>query len=174
MFHLGSRDLLDICEIPLAAGETVPAVNKQTKASHKEINIIASRLSNLIFLQVINNKTKDNSHLLWKKMNYQYALKREINQGWVWMDWIWSNYHGDLQEYMNSCRKMKLELDAINIKIEAKLLLFFILGKFVKDPKVQHYIEALTLNDEILEKPDLILTKLQDFVYNTRIQPTKL
>ncbi|MBW0528939.1 hypothetical protein O181_068654 [Austropuccinia psidii MF-1] len=68
---------------------------------------------------------------------------------------------------------MKLELDAINIKIEAKLLSFSILGKLVKDPKLQNYIEILTLNDEIIEKPDLILTKLQDFLNNSRIQPTK-
>ncbi|MBW0483589.1 hypothetical protein O181_023304 [Austropuccinia psidii MF-1] len=79
------------------------------------------------------------------------------------MDWIWSNYHGDLQEYINSCRKMKLELEAVNIKIEAEFLSFSILGKLAKDPKLQHYIEILTLNDEIIEKPDLILTKLQDF-----------
>ncbi|MBW0543284.1 hypothetical protein O181_082999 [Austropuccinia psidii MF-1] len=89
------------------------------------------------------------------------------------MDWIWSNYHGDLQEYINSCQKMKLELDTVNIKIEAELLLFSILGKLVKDPKLQHYIEVLTLNDKIIEKPNLILTKLQDFVNNSIIQPTK-
>ncbi|MBW0523128.1 hypothetical protein O181_062843 [Austropuccinia psidii MF-1] len=68
---------------------------------------------------------------------------------------------------------MKLELDAVNIKIEAELLSFLILGKLAKDSKLQHYIKILTLNDEIIEKPDLILTKLQDFVNNTRIQPTK-
>ncbi|MBW0514704.1 hypothetical protein O181_054419 [Austropuccinia psidii MF-1] len=68
---------------------------------------------------------------------------------------------------------MKLELDAVNIKIEAELLSFSILGKLIVDPKLQHYIEILTLNDKIIEKPDLILTKLQDFVNNSRIQPTK-
>ncbi|MBW0494150.1 hypothetical protein O181_033865 [Austropuccinia psidii MF-1] len=89
------------------------------------------------------------------------------------MDWIWSNYQGDLQDYINSCRKMKLELDAVKIKIKAKLLLFSILGKLVKDPNLQHYVEVLTLNDDVIEKPDLILTKLQDFVNNLRIQPEK-
>ncbi|MBW0582123.1 hypothetical protein O181_121838 [Austropuccinia psidii MF-1] len=137
MFHLWSRDLLDVCKTPLTTGATVPALNK------------------------------------WTKINDQYASKRAINRGRVWMDWIWSNYHGDLQEYINSCRKMKLELEAVNIKIEAELLSFSILGKLAKDLKLQHYIEILTLNDEIIEKPDLILTKLQDFVNNTRIQPTK-
>ncbi|MBW0465714.1 hypothetical protein O181_005429 [Austropuccinia psidii MF-1] len=173
MFHLWSKDLLEVCKTPLAEGATGPTVNRWTKASHEEINIIASRLSHMVFLEVIKNDTKDNAHLLWTKINNQYASKREINHGRVWMDWIWSNYHGDLQEYINSCQKMKLELESVNIKIEAKLLSFSILGKLVKDPKIQHYIEVLTLNDEVIEKPDLILTKLQDFVNNSRIQPTR-
>ncbi|MBW0509711.1 hypothetical protein O181_049426 [Austropuccinia psidii MF-1] len=83
------------------------------------------------------------------------------------MDWIWSNYHGDLQDYINSCRKMKLELEAVNIKIEAELLSFSILGKLVRDPKLQHYVEVLTFNYDLIEKPDLILN-------NLRIQPEKI
>ncbi|MBW0575703.1 hypothetical protein O181_115418, partial [Austropuccinia psidii MF-1] len=45
--------------------------------------------------------------------------------------------------------------------------------KLVRDPKLQHYVEVLTLNDDLIEKPDLILTKLQDFVNNLCIQPEK-
>ncbi|MBW0471585.1 hypothetical protein O181_011300 [Austropuccinia psidii MF-1] len=90
------------------------------------------------------------------------------------MDWIWSNHHGDLQDYINSCRKMKPELDAINLKIDSELLLFCILGKIVRDLKLQHYVEVLTLNDDLIKKPDLILTKLQNFVNNLCIQPEKI
>ncbi|MBW0481110.1 hypothetical protein O181_020825 [Austropuccinia psidii MF-1] len=63
------------------------------------------------------------------------------------MYWICSKYHGDLQVYINSCQKMKLELDA--------------------------YIEVLTLNDKIIEKPDLISRKNQEFVKKVRIQTSK-
>ncbi|MBW0585388.1 hypothetical protein O181_125103 [Austropuccinia psidii MF-1] len=90
------------------------------------------------------------------------------------MDWIWSNYHGNLQDYINSCRKMKLELDAVNIKIQAEFLSFSILGKLVRDPKLQHYVEVLTLNDDLTENPYLILTKLPEFVNNLCIQPEKI
>ncbi|MBW0521420.1 hypothetical protein O181_061135 [Austropuccinia psidii MF-1] len=148
MFHLWSKDLLDVCKTPLAEGATGPSVKKWTKASHEVINIIASRLSHVVFLEVINNDTQDNVHLLWTKINDQYASKRAINSG-------------------------HLELESVNIKIEAELLSFSILGKLVEDPKLQHYIKVLTLNDEVIEKPDLILTKLQDFVNNSRIQPTR-
>ncbi|MBW0540597.1 hypothetical protein O181_080312 [Austropuccinia psidii MF-1] len=82
------------------------------------------------------------------------------------MGCIRSNYHGDLKDYINSCRKMKLELDA-------ELLLFSILEKHVRDPTLQHYVEVLTLNDDLIERPDLILTKVQDFVNNLCIQEEK-
>ncbi|MBW0573713.1 hypothetical protein O181_113428 [Austropuccinia psidii MF-1] len=98
MFHLRSKDLLDFCKKPLTPGATPTTLNKYTKASHKAINIIASRLSHVVFLEVINQETKDNSHLLWTKINDQYASKSAINRGRVWMDWIWYNHHGDLQE----------------------------------------------------------------------------
>ncbi|MBW0524599.1 hypothetical protein O181_064314 [Austropuccinia psidii MF-1] len=54
------------------------------------------------------------------------------------MDWIWSNCHGNLQDYINSCRKMKLELDAVNIKIKAELLSFSILGKLIDTSSSAH------------------------------------
>ncbi|MBW0541142.1 hypothetical protein O181_080857 [Austropuccinia psidii MF-1] len=40
MFHLRSKDLLDVCEKPLEAGSTPTTLNKYTKASHEAINII--------------------------------------------------------------------------------------------------------------------------------------
>ncbi|MBW0465783.1 hypothetical protein O181_005498 [Austropuccinia psidii MF-1] len=174
MFHLRSKDLLDVCEKLLATGSTPTTINKYTKASHEAINIIASRISHVVFLEVINQETKHNAHLLWTKINNEYVLKRAINRGRVWMDWIWFNYHGDLQDYINSFRKLKRELDAVKIKIEAKLLSFSILGKLVRDPKLQHYVKDLTFNDNLIENPDLILTKLQDLVNNLRIQPEKI
>ncbi|MBW0540527.1 hypothetical protein O181_080242, partial [Austropuccinia psidii MF-1] len=64
LFHLWSTDLLDLCEAPFSDGATVPATNKWIKASHQSIIIIASRLSHVVFLGVINNETKENSHLL--------------------------------------------------------------------------------------------------------------
>ncbi|MBW0590597.1 hypothetical protein O181_130312 [Austropuccinia psidii MF-1] len=140
MFHLRSEDLLDVCEKPLAAGSNPTTLNKYTKASHEAINIIVSRLRHIVFLEVINKETKDNAHLLWTKINNKYYSERAINRGRVWMDWIWSNHDGNLQDYINSCRKMKLELDAVKINIEAELLLFSFLGKLGRDPKIQHYV----------------------------------
>ncbi|MBW0535083.1 hypothetical protein O181_074798 [Austropuccinia psidii MF-1] len=131
MFHLRSKDLLDVCETPLAEGATGPSITLTFSGQRSTIN-----------------------------MPQKEQSIADVS-GWIGFGQI------------ISCRKMELELESVNIKIDAELLSFSILGKLVKDPKLQHYIEVLTLNDEVIEKPDLILTKLQDFVNNTRIQPTR-
>ncbi|MBW0504857.1 hypothetical protein O181_044572 [Austropuccinia psidii MF-1] len=69
---------------------------------------------------------------------------------------------------------MKPELETVKIKVKAKLLSFSALGKLVRDPELQHYVEVLTLNNNLIENPDLILTRLQDLVNNLHIQPERI
>ncbi|MBW0546998.1 hypothetical protein O181_086713 [Austropuccinia psidii MF-1] len=58
------------------------------------------------------------------------------------MYWIWSNYHDDLEDYINICRKMKVELDAIKINIKDLLLSLSILGNLPE--KIDSTSSALT------------------------------
>ncbi|MBW0548692.1 hypothetical protein O181_088407 [Austropuccinia psidii MF-1] len=67
-----------------------------------------------------------------------------------------------------------LDLESVNIIVPDELLSFTILGKLCNDPKLHQYIEVLTLNDDLVEKPDLILSKLQDFYNNSRLKETNL
>ncbi|MBW0463235.1 hypothetical protein O181_002950 [Austropuccinia psidii MF-1] len=90
------------------------------------------------------------------------------------MDWLKSTYSGDLQEYINNSRRVMLDLESVNIIVPDELLSFTILGKLSNDPKLHQYIEVLTLNDKLVEKPDLILSKLQDFYNNSQLKETNL
>ncbi|MBW0551788.1 hypothetical protein O181_091503 [Austropuccinia psidii MF-1] len=73
-------------------------------------------------------------------------------------------YDGDLQSYIDSCQKLILELESVSIKVPNKLLSYSLLGKLGGDRKLHQYIKVLTLSDDLIEKPDMILTKLQDYV----------
>ncbi|MBW0496858.1 hypothetical protein O181_036573 [Austropuccinia psidii MF-1] len=108
---------------------------------------MTSQISNQVFLECVNQDTIKNSNLLWTKINEQYASKRAINRGRVWMDWLKSTYSGDLQEYINNSHRVMLDLESINIIVPAELLSFPILGRLSSDPKLYQYIEVLTLND---------------------------
>ncbi|MBW0539304.1 hypothetical protein O181_079019 [Austropuccinia psidii MF-1] len=90
------------------------------------------------------------------------------------MDWLKSTYSGDLPEQIKNSRRVMLDLKFANIVVPAELLSFTILGKQSSYPKLHQYIEVLTLNDDLVEKPDLILSKLQDFYNNSQLKETNL
>ncbi|MBW0558272.1 hypothetical protein O181_097987 [Austropuccinia psidii MF-1] len=61
------------------------------------------------------------------------------------------------------------------MKVPNELLSYSLLGKLAGDPKLQQFIEVLTLNKDLIERPDSILTKFQDFVHLTQNNnPTSL
>ncbi|MBW0588072.1 hypothetical protein O181_127787 [Austropuccinia psidii MF-1] len=176
--HLRAKDLLDVCEkslpgdatIPatnrwtLPGDATIPATNRWTKASYDAINIITSRISERVFLEVINSETTEKANLLWSKINEQYASKRAMNRGRIWMDFQRCFYNGNLQSYIDSCRKLFMELETVSINIPNELLLNSLLGKLAGDSRFHQLVETLTLNEELIERSDLILTWLQDYV----------
>ncbi|MBW0468570.1 hypothetical protein O181_008285 [Austropuccinia psidii MF-1] len=87
-----------------------------------------------------------------------------MNRGRIWMDFQRCFYNGNLQSYIDSCRKLLMELETVSIKIPNELLLYSLLGKLAGDSKLHQLVETLTLNEELIESPDLILTQLEDYV----------
>ncbi|MBW0551252.1 hypothetical protein O181_090967 [Austropuccinia psidii MF-1] len=166
--HLRSKDFLDVCEKPLAEDANTTAASKWKKASYEAINIIISRISDRVFLEVVNPTTTEKADLLWSKIRNQYASLRPVNRARVWMDWQRCFYNGNLQSYIDSCRKIMLEIESVSIKVPNELLSSSLLGKLGGDPKLHQYIEVLTLSGDLIEKPDIILTKLQDYVHLIR------
>ncbi|MBW0526154.1 hypothetical protein O181_065869 [Austropuccinia psidii MF-1] len=90
------------------------------------------------------------------------------------MQWLKSTYNGNLQEYIDENRKLMMAMETVNIIVPSRLLSFTFLGKLSGDPKIHQYIETLSLSEDLIELPDLILSKLQDFHNNSFIQEEPL
>ncbi|MBW0557519.1 hypothetical protein O181_097234 [Austropuccinia psidii MF-1] len=58
-----------------------------------------------------------------------------------------------------------MELDAVSITVPAELLLYSLLSKLGGDTNLHQFVENLTLNEDIIENPDKILTCLQDLAH---------
>ncbi|MBW0521693.1 hypothetical protein O181_061408 [Austropuccinia psidii MF-1] len=86
------------------------------------------------------------------------------------MQWLKSTYNGNLQEYIDDNRKLMMAMETVNIIVPSELLSFTLLRKLSGDSKINQYVETLSLNEELIELPDLILSKLQDFHNNSFIQ----
>ncbi|MBW0461885.1 hypothetical protein O181_001600 [Austropuccinia psidii MF-1] len=155
--HLRSRDLLEVCEKSIAPDASTSAVNKWTKASFEAINLITTRITERGFREVINSETIENCHELWSKIADQYTSKQGLNRGRVWMDWQQCFYDGNLQNYIDTCQKLMMELDAVSIVVPNELLSYSLLGKLRGSSNLSQFVENLIFNEEIIEKPLLIL-----------------
>ncbi|MBW0465597.1 hypothetical protein O181_005312 [Austropuccinia psidii MF-1] len=161
--HLRSRDLLNVCKNSQPNDTSTSSINKWKKASFEAINLITIRITKRVLREVVNSETIKNSHLLWMKISEQHASKRAINRGQVWIDWQCCFYNGNLQNYINNCRKLMMELEAVSIVVPNKLLSYSLLGKPGGNPHLSQFVETLTFNKDIIEKPMIILSLIQNF-----------
>ncbi|MBW0546682.1 hypothetical protein O181_086397 [Austropuccinia psidii MF-1] len=63
-----------------------------------------------------------------------------------------------------------MSLETININIPAEYHSFTLLGKLSGDPKIHQFVEVLSLNEELIQQPKLILEILQEFHDNSKTQ----
>ncbi|MBW0534400.1 hypothetical protein O181_074115 [Austropuccinia psidii MF-1] len=131
--------------------------------------IISCQVNNRVFIEVVKQFSTD-SHLLWKKLEEQYASKKAVNRGRVWMQWIKFAYNGDLQNYIDNSRMLMMALETVNITVPNECHSFSLLGKLTGDPKMHSYVEVLTLNEDLIKDPELVLAKLQEFHNNSSSQ----
>ncbi|MBW0510760.1 hypothetical protein O181_050475 [Austropuccinia psidii MF-1] len=86
------------------------------------------------------------------------------------MDWQHCFYNGNLQKYVEECRKLILDLKTVNINVPNEILTFSLLVKLGGDPKLYQLVEGLTLNKDVIQRPNTILSRLQDYVKLTKIK----
>ncbi|MBW0530264.1 hypothetical protein O181_069979 [Austropuccinia psidii MF-1] len=165
-FLLQSKDCLEIFKKAITQDATPPTVNWWTISSFAAITMITSQINCCVFVEVINSKTSEKANLLWSKINKQYAPKRAMNKGWVWMNWETENYSSKLHHYIEETKKYLLELHSVIVKMPSKFHSYIILGKLAGDPNLSQIVELLTLNEEVIKKPDQILSFLQEYTNN--------
>ncbi|MBW0565764.1 hypothetical protein O181_105479 [Austropuccinia psidii MF-1] len=62
---------------------------------------------------------------------------------------------------------------SVSVKMLSEILLYIILGKLAGDSKLSQLVELLTLNKEIIEKPDQILSVLQEYANHFQTKDTQ-
>ncbi|MBW0554794.1 hypothetical protein O181_094509 [Austropuccinia psidii MF-1] len=161
--NLRSRYLLEVCKKLVPSDASTSALNKWTRASFEAIKLITTRITERVFREVINCETIENSRELWSKITEQYESERAVNRGRVWMDWQQCFYDGNLQCYIDTCQKLMMELDAVSIIVPNELLSYSLLEKLGGNRHLSKFVESLIFNEDIIEKPQSILSRLQDF-----------
>ncbi|MBW0511442.1 hypothetical protein O181_051157 [Austropuccinia psidii MF-1] len=64
---------------------------------------------------------------------------------------------------------LMMSLNTVNINIPAECHSFTLLGKLAGDPTIHQFVDVLSLNEELIQQPKLVLERLQEF-HNSKIQ----
>lgn len=84
------------------------------------------------------------------------------------MEWEALSYDGDLQSFIQRCRKTLLDVASVNIQIPEDILSYSILGKLCKDTHLFHLIDGLAMGKSAVENPNNTLMRLQSFVHHLK------
>ncbi|MBW0560401.1 hypothetical protein O181_100116 [Austropuccinia psidii MF-1] len=93
--YLRSKDLLDVSLNSIPPEATPAIVNKWKKTRCDAVSFISSKIDPSVFIEVVDDETMKDAHLLWEKINEQYASKTAINRGRVVMNWVSISYKGN-------------------------------------------------------------------------------
>ncbi|MBW0537865.1 hypothetical protein O181_077580 [Austropuccinia psidii MF-1] len=85
------------------------------------------------------------------------------------MQWIKFTYNGDIPNYIDNSRMLIIARKTVNITVPNECHSFYLLGKLTRDPKIYSYVEVLTLNEDLVKDPELVLANLQEFHDNKLI-----
>ncbi|MBW0535465.1 hypothetical protein O181_075180 [Austropuccinia psidii MF-1] len=139
--YLRSKDLLDVCLNSIPNEATPAVVNKWKKASCDAVSFISSKIDPSVFIEVVDDETMEDAHLLWDKINEQYASKTAINRG----------------------RVSLVDIASVNIKIPPDVLSYMILGKLCDHTSMYHLADSLAMSTEATENPSNTLNRLQNY-----------
>ncbi|MBW0515354.1 hypothetical protein O181_055069 [Austropuccinia psidii MF-1] len=65
---------------------------------------------------------------------------------------------------------LMMALKTVIIHVPAELHTFALLGKLSGEAKIHQYVEVLSLNEDLIEKPKLVLSKASDFHNGSKTQ----
>ncbi|MBW0484296.1 hypothetical protein O181_024011 [Austropuccinia psidii MF-1] len=86
------------------------------------------------------------------------------------MDWKHFFYNGNLQKHFEDFRKLILDLELVNIHVPNKIVSFSLLGKLGGDHKLYQLVKGRNLNEDVIQRPEIIFSRLQEYVTLMRIK----
>ncbi|MBW0520936.1 hypothetical protein O181_060651 [Austropuccinia psidii MF-1] len=79
----------------------------------------------------------------------------------AWMNGKKSNDNGNLQLYIDNTHNLLHELESVSVKVPSKILSYIILGKLSYDTNISQIVKLLTMNGNLIGRPDQVFSHLQ-------------
>ncbi|KAA1120908.1 hypothetical protein PGTUg99_050100 [Puccinia graminis f. sp. tritici] len=80
------------------------------------------------------------------------------------MGWSAEVYKGDLQEYIDQTRAHLLDIDAVGITLPLDIISYLVLGKLMRDDKLDKIVDNCAMSEDCTSLPYLVLDALQTWL----------
>jgi len=92
-----------------------------------------------------------------------YASQSFNNKARVWLKFMRMEWNGDLNIFIQDCRKILNEIALVKLGVPANVLCYSILAKLPR--QMWNIVDTLVLNEALVYVTEATLSNLQEFVY---------
>ncbi|MBW0482878.1 hypothetical protein O181_022593 [Austropuccinia psidii MF-1] len=158
--ELCARRLYLVC-----TSQTPETLEKWNMANNKAVSLISNKLDHSVFIRVVDSDTICSAYSLWSKIHSKFAPQTFINKGRIWLQWECLKFHGNIEEYIEKCQNLLLDISSIGIVIPNEILAHSILGKITRDCNTyDHIIDNLVMSSKSVVRPEIVMNKLLDLI----------
>ncbi|MBW0477125.1 hypothetical protein O181_016840 [Austropuccinia psidii MF-1] len=160
----------DSNNIPILDGQapknsSPETLEKWNLANDEAVALISNKLHHNVFISIVDSQTVCSANSLWTKIHSKFAPQTFVNKGRVWLQWECLKFNGNIEEYIEKCQTLLLEISSIGIVIPNEILAYSILGKISRDcNNYDHIIDNLVISGEAVARPETVMNKLLDLI----------
>ena len=125
--------LYSVCTNQAPDDSTPESLEKWNLASDEAVSLISNKLDHNVFISVVDSHTVCSANSLWSKIHSKFAPQTFINKGRIWLRWECLKFNGNIEEYIEKCQTLLLDISSIGIVIPNEILAYSILGKITRD-----------------------------------------
>ncbi|MBW0537045.1 hypothetical protein O181_076760 [Austropuccinia psidii MF-1] len=163
--ELWEQRLYSVCTSQAPKNSSPKTLENWNLANDEAVALISNKLHHNVFMSIVDSQTVCIANSLWTKIHSKLAPHTFVNKGRVWLQWECLTFNGNIEEYIEKCQTLLLDISSFGIVIPNEILVSSILGKISWDCKnYNHIIDNLVMSGEAVKRPKTIMNKLLDLI----------
>ncbi|MBW0535057.1 hypothetical protein O181_074772 [Austropuccinia psidii MF-1] len=163
--ELRARRLYSVCTSQAPENSTPETLERWNMANDEAVSLISNKIDHNVFISIVDSVTVCSAYSLWSKIHSKFAPQTFINKGGIWLQWECLKFNGNIEEYIEKCQTLLLNISSIGIVIPNEIIAYSILGKITRDCNIyDHIIDNLVISGESVVRPEIVMNKLLDLI----------
>ncbi|MBW0507638.1 hypothetical protein O181_047353 [Austropuccinia psidii MF-1] len=162
---LRAQHLYSVCTSQAPKNSSPKTLEKWNLANNEAVALLSNNLHHNVFIRIVDSQTVHSANSLWTKIHSKFAPQTFVNKGRVLLRWEYLKFNGNIEEYIEKCQTLLLDISSIGIVIPNEILAYSILGKISRDcNNYDHIIDNLVMSGEAVARAEIVMNKLLDLI----------